>query len=222
MLRQCSLLFLLISLFLAGCTEPPKPTVNLYRAIHTGDLDQIKRHLYWGTDINQPGPDGNYPLHVAARRGRVVIARKLIEQGARVDVPNGAGETPMEVALKAGKVQVADLLLQSGAKPHSQQWLFMLATAGISDRDVFAFVVAQGADLDGRDDAGRTPLHVAVAEGQRLVVKRLLQLGAPVNASDNKQRTPLDLALASGARDIIQLLQSYGARRGAQHQDQHP
>ncbi len=99
-------LLALTALLLSGCSEPPRPTITLYRAIHSGDLDQIKRHLYWGTDVNQPDPDGDYPLHVAARRGRVVISKELLSHGADPNAENLAGATPLRVALGAGKTQV--------------------------------------------------------------------------------------------------------------------
>ena len=209
-LRLLACLFI-ASLLLTACSEPERPTINLYRAIHTGDLDQIKRHLYWGTDINQAGADGDYPLHVAAGRGRVVIARELLKHGADADARNRVGRTPLEIALIEGKTQLASMLVkESGGDP--QALLFMLAESEVSDRDSLAFVIQQGADVNAANDAGTTPLHVAVSHGGLLVTKRLIALGADVNIVDGDGRTPLANAMANGSSNIVALLESYGAR----------
>jgi len=204
---------LLVSVFLlAGCSEPPKPTINLYRAIHIGDLDQIKRHIYWGTDVNQPDPQGETPLHVAARRGRLIIARELLKSGADPNARNRAGETPLQVALTGGKTQLASVLFEEGAKDDPQDLLFALVRAGVDDRDSLELLVRRGASVDVEDSAGLAPLHIAVLEDRRLLVKRLIDLGADVDVPDAKGRTPLAIATQKGDRAVIDLLERFGAR----------
>jgi len=202
-------------LLVSACGEPERPTINLYRAIHAGDLDQIKRHLYWGTDVNQAGADGDYPLHVAARRGRVVIARELLKHGADANAENLAGRTPLQIALLEGKTQLAAELIGQGAESDPQSLLFMLAHAGVSDRDSLEFVIRQGADVNATNDTSMTALHIAVSQGQLLTAKRLIALGADVNAVDGDKRTPLAIALADNHSDIVSLLRLYGARQDA-------
>ena len=90
---------ILLALLVQGCTRPDPPTINLYLAIQSDNLDQIKRHLYHGTDINQPDRDGQLPLHVAAERGQQISARLLVDNGARVDARNRDGRTAVEVAV---------------------------------------------------------------------------------------------------------------------------
>ena len=203
-------LLLLAGLLPAACGEPERPTIQLYRAIHAGDLDQIKRHLYWGTDINRPDADGDYPLHVAARRGRVVIARTLLEQGAAMEVRNREGQTPLEVALLEGRTQLAEVLVTRGAAVDPQALLFLLVGQGVTDRDSLALVLRLGADLQTPDATGSPVLHQAILRQDLLLAKRLIALGAEVNAPDAAGRTPL--ALAADSRDLRALLEPQGAR----------
>lgn len=198
---------------LSGCDEPPQPTVNLYRAVHSGDLDQIKRHLFWKTDINQPGPDGRYPLHVAVSQGRVVIARELIAHGARLDARDALGRTPLHVALANGKIQAAELLLQQGADDDMQALLFDLAEEQALDRDSIELLTAHGADLNVLDPEGRAPLHLAVAAGNLKLAKLLISAGAKVNLEDSSGRTALDIAAEQDEPTLITLLEQYGAER---------
>jgi ankyrin repeat protein len=205
-------LLALTALLLSGCSEPPRPTINLYRAIHSGDLDQIKRHLYWGTDVNQPDPDGDYPLHVAARRGRVVISKELLDHGADPNAENLAGATPLRVALGEGKTQVAQVLTKKGAADDPQELLFDLVHDGVTDRDSLRFLVDRGADVNVSDADGDAVLHIAVRNNQLLLVKRLIDEGADVNLPDGQGRTPLEIAAVNENRDITKELARYGAR----------
>lgn len=204
-------LLLATALLLAGCEKPQQPTINLYAAIHVGDLDQIKRHIFWGTDVNQPGPDGDYPLHVAARRGRVVITGELLGAGARMDVTDRDGLTPLHRALAEGKTQVAEVLFQQGAAQSPQELLDALVRGGVSDRDSLRLLVGRGADVDALGSDGQAPLHLAAERGDHLLAKRLIDLGADVNLPDAGGRTPLAIAQALGHRDTVAVLERFGA-----------
>ncbi len=203
----------LLAVLLSACNEPPPPTINLYRAIHTGDWDQVKRHLYQETDLTQRDPEGNLPLHVASRDGRLVIARSLVEHGADPNALNGKGQTPALIALANGKVKLGEMLMERGAVDDPQSLLFALARLGVADRDGIAFLLSKGADIDALDQQGHAALHIAVADGQVLLATRLIRAGADVNRPDSQGRTPLALALEMERpnRHIIALLQQYGA-----------
>ncbi len=201
----------LAAILFSACERTPEPTINLYRAVHSGDLDQIKRHLEWGTDINRAGADGDYPLHVAAKRGHQVVVEKLLEHGAALDVSDADHHTPLQAALLAGKARTARLLFRRGSQEDPQALLWQLVDAGITDRDVLALVLDRGADVNAQNPSGERPLHVAVTGGQTLLVKRLITLGAEVNLTDAQERTPLALAIAERRSDLAALLESFGA-----------
>lgn len=204
-------------LTLAGCEEPTKPTINLYRAVHIGDIDQIKRHLYWGTDVNRPGPNGDYPLHVAVSQGRVAIAKDLLRHGADVDARDAIGRTPLHRALLSGKVPSATLLLNRKPGDDLQALLVELVGEGAADPDTLAFLIRQGVNINEYSEDGYVPLHYAVASGNVKLAKRLITAGADVNLPDAKGSTPLAIAQTiadpASAKIITQLLEQYGASR---------
>ncbi|HOW55229.1 MAG TPA: ankyrin repeat domain-containing protein [Syntrophorhabdaceae bacterium] len=53
----------------------------------------------------------------------------------------------------------------------------------------------EGADINGKNEDGRTPLHTACAHGHVNVVRLLLERGADPNARDNSGETPFDHAV---------------------------
>jgi ankyrin repeat protein len=73
-----------------------------------------------------------------------------------------------------------------------------------------ARLIAKGADVDQRDEKGRTPLHHAAKVGARTVVPLLIAAGAEMEARDARGATPL---LLSGCRErMATTLVAYAAR----------
>jgi Ankyrin repeats (many copies) len=73
----------------------------------------------------------------------------------------------------------------------------------------------QGAVIDARDEAGRTPLMLAVTQGQIEVVRLLLARGADPTAADNAGHTPLQQARQQNSREIAALLEGWQRARSA-------
>jgi len=214
--RALSALCLALAL-LGGCAEKPAPpSLSLYRTLHAGDLDQLKRHLYWHTPIDRADANGDLPLHVLARTNRVVMAGELLAAGADPEARDAHGATALEVALAHGKIAFAHLLLDHGARVDAQRLLLELIAREQAERDVIDFLLAAGARLDQTDAAGQAPLHLAVARINPRLVARLLERGADVNQLNREGLTPLDLARAARTRDPIaaaieEQLMRYGA-----------
>jgi ankyrin repeat protein len=78
-----------------------------------------------------------------------------------------------------------------------------------------ATLLDQGAVIDARDEAGRTPLMLAVTQGQLEVVRLLLARGADPNAADNAGHTPLQQARQQNSREIAALLEGWQRARSA-------
>jgi ankyrin repeat protein len=74
-----------------------------------------------------------------------------------------------------------------------------------------ASLLDQGAVIDARDEAGRTPLMLAVTENRLEIVRLLLARGADPNAADNTGRTPLQQATKRNLQEVAALLQQAGA-----------
>ena len=88
----------------------------------------------------------------------------------------------------------------------------ILAAAAAGDMDEVAAVLSMDNRLTRtRDGAGRTPLHLAAANGHVTTVETLLHNNADPNVRDAEGRTPMALAEAAGHRAVVDRLRAAGA-----------
>ena len=78
-------------------------------------------------------------------------------------------------------------------------------------RELVAFLIEKGADVNAENIASETPLHYAAAMGHRDVVDLLISRGAALNSGTSNGSTPLHYAANFGNSEIIQVLVESGA-----------
>ncbi len=211
LIKQLAVLLILLST-LSGCSQPEEPTLALYLAVQRGDINQIERHITWGSDINELNKDGLRPLHVAADKGRYVVVKLLLTHGADANAKDGNGNTPIGAALLTGRTQIATLLKEKGALIDADKLLAQVTLNHVADRDVFSLLIRWGADLNHIMANGETPLSSAVSESDLKMVKLLIRNGANVNTSNQANHSPLKIAESTKNPDIIRTLLKNGAQ----------
>ena len=70
--------------------------------------------------------------------------------------------------------------------------------------------LAAGADVNAKDDWGKTPLYVAALGGHKEIAELLIAKGADVNTKDVDGKTPLDWA----DDETADLLRKHGGKTG--------
>jgi hypothetical protein len=110
---------------------------------------------------------------------------------------------PRVTSLNAARV--ADL-------KNTSQPAALLSAAASGDTTQTTALLNQGAALEARDGAGRTPLMLAVMQRKPEIVRLLLDRGADPNVADSAGRTPLQQAKQENLREIAALLERAGAR----------
>jgi len=213
MMKKTSLIIGLcaVVLLLPACSDPDRPSISLYLAVQRGDLDQLERHIFWDSDINNRLPNGLYPLHVAAEKGRIIMVRTLLRHGASIDQASAGGDTALDLAILNGRTQIAEVLLDEGAALAPSALLLKAARAGVTDRDTVRLLIELGADTEFTDAAGDTPLMVAIRQDNHRLVTHLVNEGADVNARGSDGQTALSVARELGFGELISLLERQGA-----------
>ena len=112
------LLALAVSMLLFVACKDESQTSDLLKAVDKGQIDLVQELLDSGNDPNEDaGPEGAYPLHLAALKGNKEIVRILLDNGARIDLKatNKDEATPLAWAAFFGQKDVVTLLIESGA-----------------------------------------------------------------------------------------------------------
>lgn len=87
----------------------------------------------------------------------------------------------------------------------------LLRAAANNDDEQVRDLLARGADIETRDDLGRTPLVAATKARASAAAHALIDAGADVNAKDDLQDSAYLYAGAEGIDDILELTLTHGA-----------
>jgi len=199
----------------ARATQPARMAgpASLLDAAESGDVEQLRRELAAGADVNAEGRDGMTAVASAARGASHASVAALLQQGASPHTPDDAGRTPLMFAAMADDVESIRLLMAAGAhvdatdgRGRSPLW-----HAASSNASRAAAALARPPVLDLADADAVTPLLVAASRGHTAVTQVLLKAGADVKRRSRNGNGPLHAAAAAGRTPVIALLLSAGA-----------
>ena len=148
--------------------------------------------------------DGNTPLHFAVDRKQAnseeydPIVTLLLQHGAPVNVVSSIGETPLYVACSKGLTAIVKQLLDCKADValttrNYKKYPLMIACER-EFRDIATMLLDRGADANVNKNQ-QTPLKLASANGDAVLVKQLLKGGADVNQMKRISDTALHVAM---------------------------
>lgn len=100
----------------SGSTELKEPKVDIHMAIITDNIEAVKQHIDFGTDLNVKDPmGGSSPLISATVFGKTEIATILIDAGVDLSIQNNDGSTALHTAAFFCRPEIVKLLLDKGA-----------------------------------------------------------------------------------------------------------
>lgn len=126
-----------------------------------------------GTRIDAANGNDETPLMMAALRGNLDMARRLLERGAAVNRP---GWTPLHYAATGPEPRLVALLLARGAavdarSPNGSTPLMLAASYG--PEAAVDLLLAHGAGPQARNDRGLGPADFADRAGRESLAERL-------------------------------------------------
>ncbi|WP_353283954.1 ankyrin repeat domain-containing protein [Wolbachia endosymbiont (group A) of Lypha dubia] len=198
----------------------------IHIAIENNNKNIIEFLLSKEVGVNDTDKQGYTPLHYAAWRDRLEVAKFLIEKGADINAADTstAGKKPMHVAAENNSESVIEFLLEKGVsvdEADKNGWTPLHYAARFGQLEVAKFLIEKGADINVADAsiAGKRPIHVATEENNKDIIEFFLSKGASVNDTDKDGRALLYWASWSGHLDLVKYFIDKGANINAECND---
>ena len=179
---------------------------RMLEAITQRDTGKLVQLLDKGIDPNLvlEAHGGSTILEFAVSAESSECVEMLVERGADPNQPGRDGVTPLWRALFSGiddnleVIHTIRRLLERGADPNrpGSEGLppLLFLTSLVEERGgIVTALLDHGAEIDGRNDTGITPLMAAALRGQSHVVKLLLERGANADLHEQEGRSALQL-----------------------------
>ena len=178
------------------------------------------------TIVNATNKEQTMPLHMAVKAGCYTAVRLLLEHGASVHAKDMDHFVPlMHLAFSTDEQSfqgILDILLKSidinTLTVNHETILFGITDAGSLPENI-KYTVHQGADVEHRDNEGKTPLRAIIENGKDGqtgidIVSILLESGSDINTQANDGRTPLHCAVLLNKPMFIKHLLDNGCEVG--------
>jgi ankyrin repeat protein len=165
----------------------------LHYAIKRGDHPLVHLLLACGADPVKKTAEGKtgldlLPTHASALKNLLQTYQTAREAQAKWR------DSRLHVAIRLNDQDHFPLLLKLDDVNHASRFGATPLHVAVMQGDSFFFrqLIEKGADIEWRDDQGRTPLFLAASQGTNLqIIQHLLQLRADLKLKDLQQRTLL-------------------------------
>ena len=185
---------------------------ELMMAALEANLDEVKRLVEQGANIEETDDTGSTPLMWAVQGGDIEIVNFLLDSGADVGAVGGRDATAFMIAVISGKEDIGVRLLEAGATfggelSYQQDYLEYAAAHG--QATMVRALIQYGANLR---ESGSDALCFAIKSRHIEVAKVLIEAGADVNQRGNLGNDlPIIHALQTQDQAMVQLLVENGA-----------
>ncbi|XP_048577713.1 85/88 kDa calcium-independent phospholipase A2 [Nematostella vectensis] len=172
--------------------------------------------------INSRNKDDQTALDVACRFTQDEGVRVLLEAGADVNHVNGYA-LPIHTALKANGTRCASLLIDFHPELISARDLKYGGSPlhWVKTKEAVEILLEKGADMESRNNAGETALHVMARRRRVACIVALLAHGVAVDAACSEGCTALHVAAEVDDPDIVRALIVFGANINVTNHSHH-
>lgn len=187
----------------------------LSRAAWRGHADIVDLLLQAGAEIDTSTAADTSPVILAAKYGHKEVVLRLIPEC----ISHGGAIKLMDdivyTALSRGYGDIVEAIVNAGLivefKGNKQFSSLFLEAAASGQSKLIEIMLRHGADVNVTDEAGKTPLMLAVESGHKEIVELLIRQNAAIDMRDQHGHTALFRAAHVGNFDIASLLINAGS-----------
>jgi ankyrin repeat protein len=164
---------------------PPPRRATLQEAVAANQVEEVRKYIDAGAELNTVYRDGQTLLIRAVTRGHIDVARLLLDHGADVNGNPDARLNPLILAIDQRHVPMANLLLDYEpdlSLTDSGGYTPLLRALMTGSNELVERLLTQGADPN-RFVGSHCSLDIAVQAGDVEIVRELVSHGAKVTVS---------------------------------------
>jgi len=143
--------------------------MTVFEAAQKGDCETVKKFLQYGGDVNSKIITGSTLLMIAASYGREEVVKLLIDNGADINAVNYDGLTALMWGMTTmGSTGVVRLIIEAKAdvnasfrRSNTAGANALIFASALGRTDAVKLLIENGADLDSRDNEGKSAMDRA-------------------------------------------------------------
>ncbi|VDP10505.1 unnamed protein product [Soboliphyme baturini] len=218
-----------------GREEVDEKDTPLHMAAAWGLRDVVIELLAHGADVNAQDKMGRTPLHIAVENQHLEICRLLLDApNVNLYIRTSRGLTPMHFALKHRNNKIAEIIVKKD-KHIFLQVPVAIALGTVCNGDIFqvdnkgynplhnaaatgdmeTILLLLSLQIDVRavtqDEEKLSALHLAVKNGDEMMVRTLILAGADVNGVSSRKQSVLHISALNDRPQICSILLEKGA-----------
>ncbi|XP_045763322.1 SH3 and multiple ankyrin repeat domains protein 3 isoform X3 [Maniola jurtina] len=157
--------------------------------------------------------DGSTAIHRAVEKNSLEAVKTLLELGASPNYKDGKGLTPLYLSVTN---KTDPLLCETLLHDHAtigatdlQGWQEVHQACRNGLVQHLDHLLFYGADMNGRNASGNTPLHVCAVNAQDSCARQLLFRGCDKESLNFANQTPYQVAVIAGNLELAEVIKNY-------------
>ncbi|CAH2091677.1 unnamed protein product [Euphydryas editha] len=157
--------------------------------------------------------DGSTAMHRAVEKNSLEAVKTLLELGASPNYKDGKGLTPLYLSVTN---KTDPLLCETLLHDHAtigatdlQGWQEVHQACRNGLVQHLDHLLFYGADMNGRNASGNTPLHVCAVNAQDSCARQLLFRGCDKESLNYANQTPYQVAVIAGNLELAEVIKNY-------------